>query len=71
MCSLVAFWGVCGPRGVTPLKIPEWEWEEIGMDFITGLPRTSKGYDSVWVIEDRWTKVAHSFPSRLLIKVLN
>jgi hypothetical protein len=26
-----------------PLKTPEWEWEEIGMDFITGLPRTSKG----------------------------
>jgi anti-sigma factor ChrR (cupin superfamily) len=26
-----------------PLKIPEWEWKEIGMDFITGLPHTSKG----------------------------
>jgi hypothetical protein len=41
------------------LKIPEWKWEEIGMDFITGLPRTSKGYDSIWVIVDRLTKVAH------------
>jgi hypothetical protein len=42
-----------------PLKIPEWRWEEIGMDFIAGLPRTSKGYDSIWVIVDRLTQVAH------------
>jgi hypothetical protein len=41
------------------LKILEWKWEEIGMDFITGLPRTPKGYDSIWVIVDRLTKVAH------------
>jgi hypothetical protein len=42
-----------------PLKIPEWKWEEIGMYFITGLPRTPKGYDAIWVIVDRLTKVAH------------
>jgi hypothetical protein len=39
------------PAGLLyPLKIPEWKWEKIGMDFITGLSRTSKGYDSIWVI---------------------
>jgi hypothetical protein len=38
---------------------PEWKWEEIGMDFIVGLPRTQAGYDSIWVIVDRLTKVAH------------
>jgi hypothetical protein len=42
-----------------PLKIPEWKWEEIEMDFIVGLPRTQAGYDSIWVIVDRLTKVAH------------
>jgi hypothetical protein len=41
------------------LKILEWKWEEIGMDFIVGLPHTQAGYDSMWVIMDRLTKVAH------------
>jgi hypothetical protein len=45
-----------------PLKIPEWKWEEIGMDFIVGLPHTSARYDSIWVIMDRLTKVAHFIP---------
>jgi hypothetical protein len=54
-----------------PLKVPKWKWEEIAMDFIVGLPRTSKGYDSIWVIVDRLTKVAHFIPVRLLIKDLS
>jgi hypothetical protein len=45
-----------------PLKVPEWKWEEIDMDFIVGLPRTRDGYDSIWVIVDRLTKVAHLIP---------
>jgi hypothetical protein len=40
----------------------EWKWEEIAMDFIVGLPRTQLGYDSIWVIMDRLTKVAHFIP---------
>jgi hypothetical protein len=45
-----------------PLKVPEWKWEEIGMDFIVALLRTRDGYDSIWVIVDRLTKVAHFIP---------
>jgi hypothetical protein len=46
-------------RLLQPLKIPEWKWKEIGMDFIVGLPRTQAGYDSIWIIVDCLTKVAH------------
>ena len=45
-----------------PLSIPSWKWEDISMDFIVGLPKTSKGYDSIWVIVDRLTKSAHFLP---------
>jgi hypothetical protein len=42
--------------------VPEWKWEKIAMVFIVGLPRTQSGYDSIWVIMDRQTKVAHFIP---------
>jgi hypothetical protein len=45
-----------------PLDIPEWKWEEIGMDFITGLPLTKRHKDMIWVIVDRFTKSAHFLP---------
>ncbi|GJW41205.1 putative reverse transcriptase domain-containing protein [Tanacetum coccineum] len=34
-------------------KIPEWKWEGIVMDFVTKLPSTSSGHDTIWVIMDR------------------
>ena len=38
------------------------EWDMIAMDFVSGLPRTSNGYDAIWVIVDRLTKTAHFLP---------
>ncbi|WVZ63853.1 LOW QUALITY PROTEIN: hypothetical protein U9M48_013451 [Paspalum notatum var. saurae] len=51
------------PAGMLqPLAVPAWKWEDIHMDFIVGLPCTQKGYDSIWVIIDRFTKSAHFIP---------
>ncbi|GJS39526.1 putative reverse transcriptase domain-containing protein [Tanacetum coccineum] len=40
-------------------EIPVWKWEGIAMDFMTKLPRTSSGHDTIWVIVGRLTKCAH------------
>ncbi|GJW32898.1 reverse transcriptase domain-containing protein [Tanacetum coccineum] len=45
-------------------EIPVWKWEGIAMDFVTKLPRTSSGHDTIWVIMDRLTKSAHFLPMR-------
>ena len=42
-----------------PLEVAEWKWEHVTMDFMTHLPRTSRGHDAVWVIVDWLTKSAH------------
>ncbi|GJV96836.1 putative reverse transcriptase domain-containing protein [Tanacetum coccineum] len=44
--------------------IPEWKWDNITMDFITKLPRSSQGFDTIWVTVDRLTKSAHFLPIR-------
>ncbi|GJV60941.1 putative reverse transcriptase domain-containing protein, partial [Tanacetum coccineum] len=45
-------------------EISVWKWEMIAMDFVTKLPRTSSGHDTIWVIVDRLTKSAHFLPMR-------
>ncbi|GJU00308.1 putative reverse transcriptase domain-containing protein [Tanacetum coccineum] len=45
-------------------EILEWKWEKLTMDFITKLPKSSSGYDTIWVIVDRLTKSAHFLPIR-------
>nr|GEW37219.1 retrotransposon protein, putative, Ty3-gypsy subclass [Tanacetum cinerariifolium] len=47
-----------------PLDIPVWKWNEISMDFVTGLPRTQGRHDAIWVVVDRLTKSAHFLPIR-------
>ncbi|GJT18963.1 putative reverse transcriptase domain-containing protein [Tanacetum coccineum] len=45
-------------------EIPVWKWEKITMDFVTKLPKTANGYDTIWVIVDRLIKSAHFLPMR-------
>nr|GEU35458.1 putative reverse transcriptase domain-containing protein [Tanacetum cinerariifolium] len=45
-------------------EIPQWKWDNITMDFITKLPKSSQGYDTIWVIVDRLTKFAIFVPLR-------
>ncbi|GJV25175.1 putative reverse transcriptase domain-containing protein [Tanacetum coccineum] len=44
--------------------IPVWKWENIVMDFVTKLPKTSSGQDIIWVIVNRLTKSAHFLPMK-------
>ncbi|GJU84137.1 putative reverse transcriptase domain-containing protein [Tanacetum coccineum] len=45
-------------------EIPQWKWDNITMDFVTKLPKSSQGYDTIWVIVDRLTKSAIFMPMR-------
>ena len=57
------------PAGLLqPMLIPEWKWDKLSMDFITRLPRTRSGYDSIWVVVDRLTKLAHFIPVKTTYK---
>ena len=52
-----------------PLLIPKWKWERITTDFVVGLPRSQRQYDSIWVIVDRLTKSAHFLPVKTTYSV--
>ncbi|GJU27282.1 putative reverse transcriptase domain-containing protein [Tanacetum coccineum] len=45
-------------------NIATYKWERITIDFVSGLPRTSSGYDTIWVIVDRLTKSVHFLPMK-------
>nr|GEW59132.1 reverse transcriptase domain-containing protein [Tanacetum cinerariifolium] len=52
------------PKGSENFVIPQWKWENITMDFVTKLPKTTSGQDTIWVIVDRLTKSAYFLPRR-------
>ncbi|GKA43453.1 putative reverse transcriptase domain-containing protein [Tanacetum coccineum] len=56
-------------------EIPQWKWENITMNFITKLPKSSQGYDTIWVIVDRLTKstifvsMRETYPMKKLVRI--
>ena len=51
-------------RLLQPIRISEWKWDRITMDFVVRLPLKGRKHDSVWVVVDRLTKSAHFLPMR-------
>ncbi|GKC03406.1 putative reverse transcriptase domain-containing protein [Tanacetum coccineum] len=62
--ALAIFMGLNEPRCEAVFGQNSWKWEKLTMDFITKLPKSSSGYDTIWVIVDRLTKSAHFLPIR-------
>ncbi|KAK5825523.1 hypothetical protein PVK06_020365 [Gossypium arboreum] len=53
------------PTGLLqPIMIPEWKWDRVTMDFVSGLPVSASKKDAIWVVVDRLTKLAHFIPVR-------
>ena len=48
-----------------PLPIPQWKWNNITMDFMSGFPLMQQKHDSVWVIVDQLKNSAHFIPVRM------
>ena len=55
------------PGLLQPLQIPEWKWDKIEMDFVTGFPKSKKGNGAIFVAIDRLSKVAHFFPVKEIV----
>ena len=66
VCQQVKAEHQCPREKLQTFSIPEWKWENITMNFVSGLPKSLGGNDAVWVIVDRLTKSTHFLPIRTI-----
>lgn len=48
-----------------PVDVPEWKWDQMAMDFVVGLPKTSNGNNTIWVVIDILIKSTHFIPHKV------
>lgn len=54
----------------TPLSVGKEPWKDLSMDFVLGLPKTRRGFDSILLVVDRFSAMAHFIPYKKINEIV-